>query len=263
MNKRPFLPQLRLPMALLVCSALWACAATPPLQPPFTGHPRFQVLSPTLIRLEMAEDGHFEDSASINVVNRAMLAAFTSTSVNGWTEIKTEKILLRYRENSGPFAADNCTLQWIVDGKVGAPIAVFDPAAATPKANLGGWYRSLDGASAPVQLHDGLLSRDGWYLLDDTQTALWTATGWARPREQPAGYQDRYLFAYGKRGYTRRTWQATKCKVTNEVNTGKAAPFLADYLDALRCEGTSAGAIDAVAHPESQFPYPAAAPLCD
>ena len=67
----------------------------------------------------------------------------------------------------------------------------------------------------------------------------------------------------GKRGYTRRTWQATKCKVTNEVNTGKAAPFLADYLDALRCEGTSAGAIDAVAHPESQFPYPAAAPLCD
>ena len=34
--------------------------------------------------------------------------------------------------------------------------------------NLGGWYRALDLAGGPVQLHDGLLSRDGWYLLDDT-----------------------------------------------------------------------------------------------
>lgn len=90
------------------------------------------------------------------------------------------------------------TLQWIDGAKVSAPIALFDPAAVTPGANLGGWYRSLDGASAPVQLHDGLLSRDGWYLLDDSQTALWTPNVWPRPREQPAGYQDRYLFAYGR-----------------------------------------------------------------
>lgn len=67
----------------------------------------------------------------------------------------------------------------------------------------------------------------------------------------------------GKRGYARRTWKMANCKASDAVNTGKAAPFLADYLDALRCEGTAAAEVDAVTKPATQFPYPADAPLCD
>src|SRR5579875_39009 len=34
------------------------------------GHARFEVLTPTLIRLEYAGDNHFQDGTTINVVNR-------------------------------------------------------------------------------------------------------------------------------------------------------------------------------------------------
>ena len=47
-----------------------------------------------------------------------------------------------------------------------------DPGYRAPTSgNLGGWYRALDLSAGPVRLHDGLLSRDGWYLLDDSHGA--------------------------------------------------------------------------------------------
>ena len=50
-----------------------------------------------------------------------------------------------------------------------------------------------------MELHDGLLSRDGWFLLDDTTSPLLTEGGrWYEPRPERSGpYQDGYLFAYG------------------------------------------------------------------
>ena len=74
-----------------------------------------------------------------------------------------------------------------------------DPAPVTA-GNLGGWYRGLDSQSGPVPLHDGLLSRDGWYLLDDTTSPLLDRRRALvrRAPGAPAGaYQDGYLFAYG------------------------------------------------------------------
>jgi alpha-glucosidase (family GH31 glycosyl hydrolase) len=55
-----------------------------------------------------------------------------------------------------------------------------------------------------VQLNDGLLSRAGWYVLDDTSTALLTRAppGFAVRPAHRGDYQDWYLFAYG-RGYAR------------------------------------------------------------
>ena len=45
---------------------------------------------------------------------------------------------------------------------------------AAPNSQLGGWYRSLDNLpdGLPQTLHPGILNRGGWYLLDDTRTAL-------------------------------------------------------------------------------------------
>jgi Glycosyl hydrolases family 31/F5/8 type C domain/Domain of unknown function (DUF5110)/Carbohydrate binding module (family 6) len=90
-------------------------------------------------------------------------------------------------------------------------------APVLPAGPLGGYIRSYDSAdgtytssptcasgqseatcTAPLpQMAPGLLDTSGWYLLDDTRTAVWTSNGWIANR--PAGdTQDGYLFGYGQ-----------------------------------------------------------------
>ncbi|MGW3159627.1 TIM-barrel domain-containing protein [Streptomyces sp. NPDC001089] len=80
--------------------------------------------------------------------------------------------------------------------------APTDP-APPPHLALGGYRRGLDGVtgngSTPTTT-PGLLNRDGWYLLDDTPSALYdTATRKVTPRpgHDGAPYQDGYVFGYG------------------------------------------------------------------
>ena len=184
------------------------------------GPARFEVLSPTLIRLEYAADHGFENSRTLTAVQRDAPRTKVTTSRNHGTRvIKTSRAVLRYRLGSGPFGPQNLSLRIADGGKRrtvtpafgGASVARADttPPVATPPqpgdpaprthGNLGGWYRGLDGQSGPVPLHDGILSRDGWYLLDDTISPLLVEGGsWFAPRPPHAGpYQDGYLFAYG------------------------------------------------------------------
>jgi hypothetical protein len=58
------------------------------------------------------------------------------------------------------------------------------------------------------------------------------------------------------RGYTRHSWTLGDGCVQQEVeDLGVSAPTFADYLDALRCEGVSPDALDAVVEPELYYPY--------
>ena len=71
-------------------------------------HARFTVLTPELIRMEWSEDGQFVDNASLVFVNRKLpVPRYTVSTQDGWQSIKTEKLLLRYREHSGEFAGNN------------------------------------------------------------------------------------------------------------------------------------------------------------
>ena len=120
-------------------------------------------------------------------------------------------------------SSDDCNVNIddIAVTAAGATAAPFLP--ANP---LGGYIRSYDSANGSYsaspacasgqsgatctakipQMAAGLLDQSGWYLLDDSQTAMWTSTGWIANR--PAGdIQDGYLFGYGD-DYTApsRTW---------------------------------------------------------
>ncbi|MEV6520317.1 TIM-barrel domain-containing protein [Longispora sp. NPDC051575] len=310
------------------------------------GKARFQVLSPTLIRMEYAGDTSFENRPTFNAANRAMPApAFTTAVEGGYRIIRTGKLTMRYLQNSGPFTAANvavdltvgtqpvtarpyaqgagacahaagceaekltltggasvasdhsgstggafvagltgtgATIGWSAsppaagsyavqfryanstggDGQnttrtmtlnaggttrqVSLPVTAnwdtwavssttvtlpagssavslacgtadscnvnIDSVAVTPvgatypsptqgpaSANLGGWRRGLDGQNGPVPMADGLLSRDGSYLLDDTTTAIINTDGTetARPGHSGQPYQDGYFFGYG------------------------------------------------------------------
>lgn len=50
------------------------------------GNARFQVLSPTLIRTEYADDGRFVDKPTFNVIGRDAFPRpkFTATQADGW-----------------------------------------------------------------------------------------------------------------------------------------------------------------------------------
>ena len=329
---------------------LAAAAAAPVVD----GGARFDVLTPTLIRMEYAGDGAFQDGATFTVVNRGFPAPAFSTGVtaDGYREIRTSALTLRYRQASGPFTAanlsvvlnstgatatpvfpsycpagvaceaENALLRWHagtavdhtghtgsgfvagledtgsgieqdvsavpaagsyrlavryanavggdgqsttrtltthVNGATGprlsfAPTSSWDtwavasatvtlragtntlsvlqdagdsgkvnldsiaimptgstgfPAAATgltttgygagPASTLGGWNRSLDNPPLPAPQHPGVLNRGGWYLLDDTRTALLAAdhTVTDRPAHGTQPYQDGYFFGYG------------------------------------------------------------------
>ncbi|WP_189929811.1 TIM-barrel domain-containing protein [Streptomyces sulfonofaciens] len=82
-------------------------------------------------------------------------------------------------------------------------VTAADRAAPPPHVALGGYRRGLDGVTgsgaAPVTT-PGLLNEDGWYLLDDTPSALYdTAAQKVTPRPGHGGepYQDGYVFGYG------------------------------------------------------------------
>jgi len=79
------------------------------------GDARFEVLSPTLLRLEYSPDGRFEDSPTVNALVRNMPVPTFHTSVSGgWLSIRTTRALLRYRMGSGPFTPANTSLAFTV-----------------------------------------------------------------------------------------------------------------------------------------------------
>jgi hypothetical protein len=162
------------------------------------GHLRVQVLSPTLLRLEYAADDHFEDRPTFNAVDRDPARTwFQARTTNGELTVRTSAVTLHYKLDAGPVAAANTTLD--LGGK-----KIHPGFGVQPGNTLGGWYRGLDyyaGQAGPVDqltLHPGLLDKDGWYLLDDTVTAVRTGDDWVTPRPARTGaYQDGYLFGYG------------------------------------------------------------------
>ena len=66
-------------------------------------------------------------------------------------------------------------------------------------ANLLGTTRTLDGAKGAVPLEPGLVSRDGWVVVDDTKRPLFDNSPWpwVIPRDTTQARQDWYFFGYG------------------------------------------------------------------
>lgn len=90
----------------------------------------------------------------------------------------------------------NVNVDWLTVTPVGAELPKEN--SGKLKTNLGAWSRGLDEKKGPIPLWDGILSRDGWYLLDDSQTALNDGNGWVVDRLiHTGGYQDGYFFGYG------------------------------------------------------------------
>lgn len=161
---------------------------------------RFTVLTPRLIRMEWEKNKTFDDHASFVVINRQLpVPSFTTEEKDGWLFIKTNEVELAYKRNSGPFTKDNLKIKL-----VNADTVTWWP-GKTQKHNLKGTYRTLDNYDGDTNLHsgekikleDGILSRDGWYLLDDSSGLRLDNSDWPWVYEANNTGTDWYFLGYG------------------------------------------------------------------
>jgi alpha-glucosidase (family GH31 glycosyl hydrolase) len=167
------------------------------------GNARFTILTPHLVRLEWDSTGQFNDRPSFVVINRKLeVPFFKQTIEKGWLHITTSEIELSYQLQSGKFTENN--LQIIYRHPQGN--FVWKP-GMKEKGNLKGTYRTLDGFDGNehlgtkeiMKLEDGLLSTDGWHLIDDSRSLLFDNSEWPWVLNRAAGdVQDWYFMGYGK-----------------------------------------------------------------
>jgi len=163
---------------------------------------RFTLLTPGLIRMEWSEDGEFEDLASLTFVNRNLsVPEFSHKIKDGILEITTSRFVLKYKIGSGKFSENNLQIQFDLNN----PSEIWNPGVEN-KGNLGGTARTLDQYNGNIHLStkekldlgNGLISKDGWTLIDDTEKPLFDNSDWAWVTARPdKGYQDLYFFCYG------------------------------------------------------------------
>ena len=164
-----------------------------------SGNARFTVLTPQLIRMEWSADGQFEDRATLTFVNRETpVPEFKVRESRSKLTITTPALTLTYLKN-GKFSDKNLKAVFTLNGKE----VVWTPGMENPQ-NLLGTTRTLDGADGSKlkePMEQGILSRAGWSLIDDSQRHVLTPDGseweeWIEARPE-GDRQDLYLFAYG------------------------------------------------------------------
>lgn len=150
------------------------------------GNARFTLITEGVVRIEYARDGAFEDAPT--------LFALRNTECEGNVEngdilkIKTEKLTVYYE--GGEFSKNTL----FADIHTGGTVCRWRFGDKN-KENLKGTLHTLDGVSGFREVPDGLLSRDGWQVIDDSGSCV-LCDGFAENRSDSHVY-DIYLFAYG------------------------------------------------------------------
>jgi len=178
-------------IALLIVFLVTKEAMAAPSGIEMAGGVRFTVITPQLIRIEQAEGGGFVDEPSLFAVNRsARFTGYKVASKAGKMIIDTGVVRLTYTADGKPLGPENLRASI----KKGAQTVDWKAGMANGQ-NLGGTERTLDGWNGARRISDGVISRDGWFLLDDSTRHLLTSD-WVKERPKDAG-TDWYLFGYG------------------------------------------------------------------
>ena len=174
---------------------------------------RFTLVTDGTVRMEYAPDGKFLDNKSFIAVNRSYPEVkYKKSETAKKVVISTDYLTLTYTKGSGPLTERNLSIvsaktkKKPTDGKRIIPFAWHPGQKDAPGANLKGTYRTLDGYdgdsrgdTGKMPIEDGLLSRSGWTLIDDSEGYVFDNSDWQwvahRPNEGKT--QDMYFLAYG------------------------------------------------------------------
>ena len=153
------------------------------------GDVRISVLTDRLLRIEEAKNGAFIDAATQIVTNRAFSEPeFSVKETDAGLFITTKALTLCYR--GGKLTKDSLTIK-----------TVFNDTEKTWRfgdkvKDLQGTARTLDSVDGPTELDHGIVSKEGFALLNDSESFLFTEDGWLKPRDSKDN-KDFYFFGYG------------------------------------------------------------------
>ena len=169
---------------------------------------RFTVLTDRIIRIEYSKENKFEDRPSqVFWYREQPVPEFKQTVIDKAVEIETGFLKLVYKISRSGFSRNNLSIL-LKHGNV-----TWRYGDTSRKAeNLKGTARTLDGVAGKTKLEDGLVSKAGWAVVDDSKTLVFDGRGWLVPRSNKTatkGSEDFYFFGYGHdipallRDYTR------------------------------------------------------------
>lgn len=155
---------------------------------------RIGVLSDSLLRLEWSDTGEFNDDATLMAVNRdfGTPPEYSTSIADGLLTVETTALRLTY--DMRPFSKEGLSI--VVKGVKDTKTNTWHFGDAQ-EGNMKGTARTLDWADGAIPLNDGVVSRDGWSVLDDSNTCLFADNGDIKPRKN-AGI-DLYFFGHGHR----------------------------------------------------------------
>lgn len=151
---------------------------------------RITVLTDRLLRLEYQEQGRFVDEPTQRVICREFPeVSYRVIDREDALEIVTDKLHLYYDKK--PFSREGLTIHlkegWHVYGSVWG--------YGDPIRDLKGTARTLDEANGAIPLEPGLMSRGGFTVLDDSETAFLAPDQWPQAKDRVS--TDLYFFGYG------------------------------------------------------------------
>lgn len=143
---------------------------------------RLTVITPCLLRAEYEKNGNFCDEPTQSVWFRDFCETNYEIREFGSTiEIETEKVCFVYSLSSHK----------MLNIKLGDGRVVTD----YKSGNLKGTCRTLDVSAGIIKMGDGVCSKNGVAILDDSNTLAIKADGSVLPRDNKES--DKYYFAYG------------------------------------------------------------------
>lgn len=151
---------------------------------------RFTVLTERMMRMEYSPTGQFEDRPSQIFWFRHQPKPQFTVRRGKNLEIITPHVHLKYRLDL-PFTPQNLTVKLLASGKIWK-------FGDSDQGNLKGTARTLDGVNGITPLEPGLVSRQGWVVVDDSRGLVFNAAGWLEPRQAPEGTCDLYFFGCGQ-----------------------------------------------------------------
>ncbi len=142
---------------------------------------RFSVLTPRLLRVEYDKNGIFTDEPTQAIINRNFdKPEFKVIEDNNCVIIVTTRTMFKY---------DTAKHRMLgISLKGGKTLNKFN------KNNLKGTYRTLDATIGEIKLGDGLMSRDGVAVYDDSKSLILNENGTIGERLNSK--IDEYYFAY-------------------------------------------------------------------
>lgn len=139
---------------------------------------RFTLLTSRIIRMEYSATNSFLDVPSqVFLYRKQPVPRFEVVDSGDFLEIITEHLHLRYKEREEGFTKWNISIEI---KELGAVWHYGD----VDNNNLKGSARTLDMSSGKIPLENGLMSRSGWSIIDDSYSLVFNNNGWLEERKK-------------------------------------------------------------------------------